>query len=435
MSAICTAIFFFYSVLHAPFMYTYTHVQTIFCRIVPGIQCLVAILSRAITLLVLSQTGARLLRHPSSLVMVICSLGLILGHRHSMVHLSNLMVAIPQHLVAIRLGGISLKTSNLIQLPLVLGMIIIASSSNLNNNNLPLGLLLLLMPLPTIMASLQHMLHKDMILPILSIVVGSKHMDMMATLVTRPKASSRATLSRLVMTSRDMVHLLMDQLRTRPRMGPAMVVLVGPPRHLRGSKLQPQLLEATLAMPVNRLLVLQQAIQFKVQLHLDMVLHHPSLAMAPNLHSKVDMVRALMGSLLHRARNLLHLHLMDKLRLLDLLRVVMCSMVTANLHTVHHQLTLVHPLQATRAMANSSLMAMLMVVEAMGSLQPTLLKQQLLLHPRITLPHLPRPLEQQLRQLLTTMGVPKLLRKLDLQQLIGNKLFTSLCCVVSSTVA
>jgi hypothetical protein len=346
------------------------------------------------------------------------------------------MVVIPQHLVAIRLGGISLKTSNLIQPPLVLGMIIIASSSNLNSNNLPLELLLLLMPLATIMASLQRMLHKDMILPTLSRVVGSKHMDMMATLVTRPKGSSRATLSRLVMTSRAMVHLLMDQLQTRPRMGlhPAMVVLVGPVRHLQGSKLQPQLLEATLAMPANRLLVLQQATQLKVQLHLDMVLHHPSLAMAPNPHSKVDMVRALMGSLLHRARNLLHLHLMDRLRLLDLFRVVTGSMDTANLLTVHHQLTLVHPLQATRAMASSNLMAMLMVVEAMGSLQPTLLKQQLLLHPRITLLPLLRPLEQQLRQLLTTVEAPKHLRKLKVHQLIWSKHFSSLCYVVSSTL-
>ncbi|AQK59670.1 KH domain-containing protein [Zea mays] len=364
--------------------------------------------------------------------MVICSLGLILGHRHSMVHLSNLMVATPQHLVVIRLDGISLKTSNLIQLPLVLGMIIIVSSSNLSNN-LPLGQLLLLMPLATIMVSLRRMLHRDMILPTLSRVVGSKHMDMMATLVTRPKGSSRATLSRLVMISRVMAHLLMDQLQARPRMGPTMVVLEGPVRHLQGSKHQTQLLEANLAIPANRPLVLQQLTHLKVQLHLDMALHHPSLAMAPNHHSKPDMVRALMGSLLHRARNLLHCHLMDRLRLLVLLRLVTGSMVTANLLTVHHQLTLVHPLQATRAMA-SSLMAMLMVVQAMGSLQPTLLKQHLLLHPRITLLPLLRPLEQQLRQLLKTVGAPKHPLKLELQQLIGNKHFPRPCRVVSSAL-
>lgn len=276
------------------------------------------------------------------------------------------------------------------------------------------------------------MLHKDMILPTLSRVVGSKHMDMMATLVTRPKGSSRDTLSRLVMTSRAMVHLPMDLLQTRPRMGlqPAMVVLVGPVRHLQGSNLQPQL-QATLAMPANRLLVLQQATQLKVQLHLDMVLHHPSLAMAPN---RLDMVRALMGSLLHRARNLLHLHLMDRLHLLDLLRVVTGSMVTANLLTVHHQLTLVHPIQATRAMVSNNLMGMLMVVETMGSLQPTLLKQQLLLHPRITLLPLLLPLQQQLRQLLTTVEVPKHLRKLKIHQLVGSKHFSSLCYVVSSAL-
>lgn len=403
-------------------------------RIVPGIQCQVAIPSRAIALLVLSQTGARLVHQPSSLGMVICSLGLILVHHNSMVHLSNLMVAIPQHLVAIRLVGINLKTSNLIQLHLVLDMITIASSSNLNNS-LPLGLLHLLMLLATIMDSLLHTLRKDMILPTLSRVVGSKHMDMTVTLVTSHKGSSRVTLSRLVMISRAMAHLLMDQQQTLPRMGlhPAMVLLVGLIRHLQGSKLQPQLLGATLAMLANHLLVLHQATQLKVLLHhLDMELHRPSLAMAPNLHSKADTVRALMGSRLHRARNLLHHRLMDRLRLLDLLRVVMGSMVTASLVMVHHHLTLVHPLQAIQAMASSSRMEMLMVVEAMPSLQLILLKQQLLLHPRINLMLHPLllPLERQLLQLLPAVEVPRHLQRIKLQWLLGGQVFCKLQHVV-----
>ncbi|KAF8690990.1 hypothetical protein HU200_040716 [Digitaria exilis] len=145
-----------------------------FCRIVPEIKCQVDTLSRVIALLVLSQTGAHLVHHPSSLVMVICSLEHILGHRHSMVDLSNLMVAILQHPVAIRLGGISPKTSNLKQPPLVLGTTTI-TSSNLNNR-LPLGLLHPPMLLATIMASLLPIPHKDMILRTLSRVVGSNHM-------------------------------------------------------------------------------------------------------------------------------------------------------------------------------------------------------------------------------------------------------------------
>lgn len=391
-------------------------------RIVPEIKCQVAILSRVIALLVLSQTGAHLVHHPSSLVMVICSLELILGHRHSMVHLSNLMVAILQHLVAIRLrGGISLKTSNLIQLPLALGMTIIASSSNLNNS-LPLGLLRPLMLLATIMASLLHILHKDTILPTLSRVLGSKHM---ITLVTRPKGSSRAILSRLVMISRAMVHLLMDQLQARPRMGlhPVMVVLVGPVKHLQGSKLQPKLLEATLVMPANHLLVLQQATRRKVLLHLAMALHRHSLAMAPSRHRKVGMVRALTGSLLRRARSLLHLHHMDRLRLLDLLRLVMDSMVTASLVMVHLRLTLVPLLQAIQVMASSSLMLTLMAVEATGSLRRTLLKQQQLLRPRINLLHLPQlVLPRHLPQLLLT-AVARNLQKVKLQWFLGTNTF------------
>jgi len=413
-------------------LYTYIQMcKLYFCRTVPEIQCQVAILSRVITLLVLSRTGANLVHHPSSQVMVICSLEPILGHHHSMVHLSNLTVAILQHLVAIRLDGISLKTSNLIQLPLVLGTTIITSSSNLNNS-LPLGLMRLLMLLATIMASLLHILRKDMILPTLSRVVGSKHM---ITLVTRLKGSSRAILSRLVMISRAMVRLLMDQLQTQPRMGlhPVMVVLVGLVRHPQGSKLQLQLLEATLVIPANPLLVLHQATQHKVlPHHLAMAFHRRSLDMAPSHHSKVVMVKVLMGSLLRRARSRLHLHRMGRLHLLDLYKVVMDSMVTASLVMVRLRLTLVHPLQATRAMRSSSLMVMHMAVEVMVSLQHTLLKQQLL-HPRINLLYLaPLVLPQHLLLLLLTVAVHKHLQKVKLQWLVGEQKIFQASAVVSS---
>jgi len=416
-------------------LYTYIQMcKLYFCRTVPEIQCQVAILSRATALLVLSQTGANLVHHPSSQVMVICSLEPILGHHHNTVHLSNLMVPILQHLVAIRLDGISLKTSNLIQLPLVLGTTIITSSSNLNNS-LPLGLMRLLMLLATIMASLLHILRKDMILPTLSRVVGSKHM---ITLVTRLKGSSRAILSRLVMISRAMVRLLMDQLQTQPRMGlhPVMVVLVGLVRHPQGSKLQLQLLEATLVMPANLLPVLHQATQHKVLLHhLATALHRRSLAMAPSHHSKVVMVKVLMGSLLRRARSLLHLHHMGRLRLLDLRKVVMDSMVTANLVMVRLRHTLVHPLQATRAMRSSSLMVMLMAVEVMVSLQHTLLKQQLL-HPRINLLHLaPLVLPQHLLLLLLTVAAHKHPQKVKHQWLVKEQKIFQASAVVSSSVA
>jgi hypothetical protein len=325
------------------------------------------------------------------------------------------MVAILQHLVAIKLGGIN-RNNNLNRLPLVLVMTIIVNSSNLNSS-LPLELLHLPMLLAIIMASLLHMLHKVMaILPILS-RVDSKHMDMTVTLVIRTKGSSRATLSRLVMISRATAHLLMDPLETPLKMDlhPAMVVLVGPASHLQGSKLQHQLLGVTLAIPANLQPVLRQATRGKGPLHnLAMVLHR-NLAMAPNRHSKVVMVRALMGSLHRRARSLLHLHPMGRL-LLDLLRLVMGSMVTlASQDMVHPHHTLVRPLPVIRAMDSSSLMAMLMAVEAMGSLQHTLLKQH-----RIHLPPLPPPQQpQQLLLLLPTVGVPKLLQKVKLSQSFG----------------
>jgi hypothetical protein len=215
-----------------------------------------------------------------------------------------------------------------------------------------------------------------------------------------------------------------------------MVVLVGPVRHLQGSKLQLQLLEATLVMPANPLLVLHQATQHKLLLHhLAMVLHRRSLAMAPSHHSKVVMVKALMVSLLRRARSLLHLHRMDRLRLLDLRKVVMDSMVTASLVMVLLRLTLVHPRQATRAMGSSSHMVMLMAVEVMVSLQHTLLKQQLL-RPRIHLLHLaPLVLPQHLLLLLLTVVAHKHLQKVKLQWLLGEQKIFQASAVVSSSVA
>jgi hypothetical protein len=297
-------------------------------------------------------------------------------------------------------------------------------SSNNPHNSLPLGLLLPLMLLATIMANLLHILHKDMILPTLSRVLGSKHM---ITLVTRPKGSSRAILSRLVMISTDMVHLLMDQLQARPRMGLhlVMVVLVGPVKHLQGSKHQPQLLEVTLVMLASHLLVLHQATRLKVLLHhLATVLHRRSLAMELSRRSKVGMVRVLTVSLLPRARSLLHLHHMDRLRLLDLLRLPMDSMVTASLVMVHLHLTLVLLLQAIQVMVSSSPMVTLMPVEATGSLRHTLLKQ---LPPRINLLQLPQQLPQHLPLLLLT-AVAHNLQKVNLQWFLGEQTFSSFCC-------
>jgi hypothetical protein len=125
----------------------------------------------------------------------------------------------------------------------------------------------------------------------------------------------------------------------------------------------------------------------------------------------------LMASLHRRARNLLHLHLMDRL-LLDPLRVAMGSMDTqASQDMVHPHHTLVHPLRVIRVMDSSSPTAMLMAVEAMGSLQHIPLKQRQLLQRRIHPPPLP-PLEQVLLLLpLPTVGVPKLLQKVKLPPL------------------
>jgi hypothetical protein len=261
-----------------------------FCRIVPETQCQVAMLSRAMAL-VLRQTGVSLVHSPhSSLVMVICSLVLILGHLHIMGHLNSRMVAILQQLVAIKLGGNN-HNNNLNRHPLVPGMTIIANNSSLNSS-LPLELLHLPMLLAIIMASLLHMLHKVMvILPILS-RVDNKHMDMTVTLAIRTKGSSRVTLSRLVTNSRATTHLLMDQLQIPLKMDllPAMAVLVGPASHPQGSKIQHQLLEVTLAILANLQPVLRQATQGKDLLHqLAMVLHR-NLAMAPNWHRQVVMV-------------------------------------------------------------------------------------------------------------------------------------------------
>jgi hypothetical protein len=124
-----------------------------------------------------------------------------------------------------------------------------------------------------------------------------------------------------------------------------------------------------------------------------------------------------MASLHRRARNLLHLHLMDRL-LLDPLRVAMGSMDTqASQDMVHPHHTLVHPLRVIRVMDSSSPTAMLMAVEAMGSLQHIPLKQRQLLQRRIHPPPLP-PLEQVLLLLpLPTVGVPKLLQKVKLPPL------------------
>lgn len=197
-------------------------------RIVLETQCQVAILSRAIALLVLSQIGVRMGGHRcNSLVMVTCSLEPILGHPHNMALLSNLMVATLQHLGVIRLGGINHQISNLSRPPLARAMIITINSSNLNSNNLPLGLLHLVMLLAIIPASLLHMLPKGMIRPTLSRVVGSSR-HMIILVIIRPKGSSRATLSRLDMISRAMELLAMGPPLIQLRMGPhqAMVLKV-----------------------------------------------------------------------------------------------------------------------------------------------------------------------------------------------------------------
>jgi hypothetical protein len=108
---------------------------------------------------------------------------------------------------------------------------------------------------------------------------------------------------------------------------------------------------------------------------------------------------------------------MDRL-LLDPLRVAMGSMDTqASQDMVHPHHTLVHPLRVIRVMDSSSPTAMLMAVEAMGSLQHIPLKQRQLLQRRIHPPPLP-PLEQVLLLLpLPTVGVPKLLQKVKLPPL------------------
>jgi hypothetical protein len=99
---------------------------------------------------------------------------------------------------------------------------------------------------------------------------------------------------------------------------------------------------------------------------------------------------------------------MDRQHLLHLLRlVVMGSMVTASQAMVHPHLTLVHPLQATLAMASSSHTVILMAAVAMGSPRRILLKLQLLLHPK-TLPlHLHLPQQMLLLLLLPTVVRPK----------------------------
>lgn len=378
-------------------------------RIVPEIQCQVAILSRATALLVLRQTGVHLVHQQrNSLVMVTCSLDLILVLHHSMA--SNLMAATLQHLEVIRQGGISLQTSNHSSPPLALAMTTITNSSNPNSNNLPLELLHLLMLATTITASLLLvMLHKGMvILPTLSRVAGSK---LMTTLVTRPKGSSSLTRSSLDMISRAMGHLAMDQLLTQLKMvlHRAMVVQVALVKHLQGSKLQLHPLEAKRVILANHLLVLlHQATRRKaLPLHLDTLLHRHSLAMVRSHHHRARMVRVLMGSL-RKLRSRLHLLLlMDRHRLL---RLVMGSMDTVSKAMVHRRLTLVHPLLASQAMASSSHTVILMLLVAMGSLQRILLKLQHLLRPRINpLPHL-RLAQQLPLLLLPTVVPPKLLR-------------------------
>jgi len=400
-------------------------------RIVPETQCPVAILSRVTALLVLKQTGVHLVHQQhNSLVMVTCSLEPILVHHHSMA--SNLMAAILQHLEVTRQGGINLQTSNLSRLPLALAMTIITNSSNPNNNLLQ-ELLHLQMLVPIITASLLLMLHKVMvILPTLSRARASK---LMITLVIRTKGSnSRPTLSRLDMISKAMPPLVMDQLQTQLRMVllRATVVQVGLVKHLQGNKLQLQPLETTLVILAKHLPVLHQATRHKVlPLNLDTLLHRHRLAMVPNPRHKVGMVRARMGSLL-RVRNHLHQLLMDKHQLLDLRRLAMGSMVTASKAMVHRRLTLVHPLQATLAMASSSPMVILMVVVAMGSLRHILLKLRHLLHPK-TSPLLHLHLAQQMLLLLllqTVVGL-KLLRvkqRAPALSYICDVLLPWLCC-------
>lgn len=142
--------------------------------------------------------------------------------------------------------------------------------------------------------------------------------------------------------------------------------------------------------------------------------------MVPNPRHRVGMLRARMGSLL-RVRNHLHLLLMDRHRLLDLLRQAMGSMVTVSQAMVHRHLTLVHPLRVTPAMASSSHMVILMVVVAMVSLSHILLKVRHLLHPKT---HLLLYLHLTQRMLLllllpTVVGL-KLLR-VKLHALVGLK--------------
>jgi hypothetical protein len=339
------------------------------------------------------------------------------------------MVAILQHLEVTRQGGISLQTSNLSRLPLALDMTTITNSSN-PNNNLHQELPPLLMLVPIITASLLPMPRKVMaILPILSRVVGSK---VMTTLVIRTKGSnSKPTLSRLDMISKAMAQLDMDQQQAQLRMVlplQAMVVQVGLVKHLQGSRLQLQLLEATLVILVNHLPVLHQATRHKVLLlNLDMPLHRHRLAMVPNPRHRAGMARARMGSLL-RVRNHLHLLLMDRHHLLDLLlRLDMGSMVMASQAMVHRRLTLVHPLQATLAMASSSHTVILMVAVVMGRLRHTLLNLPHQLHLKTNpLLHLRLAQQMLLLLLLLTVVVLKLRVKLCAFSYICE-LLSSLC--------
>jgi hypothetical protein len=392
-------------------MFCSIHIQMCklyFCRIVPETQCQVAILSRAIALLVLSLTGDLVRQQHSSQVMVTCSLELTLVPPHSMV--SHLMAAILQHLEVTRQGGINLQTSNLSRLPLALAMTIITNNSNRNNNNLLQELVHLLTLVPIITASLLLMLLKVMvILPTLSRAAGSK---LMITLVIRTKGSnSRPTLSRLDMISKAMAQLVMDQLQTQLRMVllRATVVQVGLVKHPQGNKRQLQLLEAPLFILANHLPVLHQATRHKLlPLNLDTLLPRHRLAMAPNPLHRVGMDRVGMGSL-PRVRNHLRLLLMDRHHLLDLLWLAMGSMVTASQAMVHRRHTLVPPLQVTLVMANSSRMVILMVVVAMGSLRHILLKLRHLLRPKTNLLLPLRPVQQMLLPLpLPTAVVLKL---------------------------
>ncbi|KAM3259692.1 hypothetical protein ACQJBY_051148 [Aegilops geniculata] len=132
-------------------------------------------------------------------------------------------------------------------------MTTVTNKSNPNSNSMPLEPLNLLMLAAMITASLLLMLHKGMvILHTLSRVAGSK---LMITLVIRPKGC--LTRSSLDMISRTMGHLAMGhQLLTQLRMvvlHRAMVVQAALVKHLQGSKLQLQPLEANRVILINHL--------------------------------------------------------------------------------------------------------------------------------------------------------------------------------------